>query len=678
MKDDYKDILNSIKSDKKNFLNNNEYTDTYYELANKWRMLPIYTNKKTTKTFFDLLKSKQVILITSGTGSGKTVIIPKFILKYIIDNNIPGKIAITNPKQLTTKSNAVYAAKTLDVTLGEEVGYKYKNSSTDSYSNNTRLLYLTDGTLLSIMVNLDKILSEYYAIIIDEAHERQIQIDILMLLIKEILHKRPDFKLIIMSATINSEVFKNYFNIDGINYGELDIYDSTNYEIKHNWNDTNINIYNYLQSSIKICNKLLPLSEDILVFVPTQKDTIEGCKLITDKNKKLYCAEVYSKMTDNNKELAISKDMYKSKGKYDMKVIFSTNVAESSITFDGLKHVIDTGLELVSEFDSKYNMNVVKKDFTTQAQIKQRIGRVGRTAPGTAHHLYTEKLYNELTKYPKPSILTTDLIGHTLSMIKYYKTINDFMVANNNMITPPTEDQIQNSLHKLKFIQCIKDLEDTSNGILSAIGVNILKFRSDNVLLILGIIMSYYMNCQPEFIIISAMLEVIDGKIESLFTTTDKKKLSKFKTSSYKNSDHLTLLNIYSLYKEKRYQYLNIATFLKIENQIRLFTKYANNIKPKRYDYIHEKYNLINIKLFENNDLNILYVLYKSHLYNIATNKGETINFINNSKANINFSPITSEKKNNSGMYIFNNLVHLFGKKVFRCVTLIPDLFITK
>ena len=183
----YEDILDSKRGDnnniKLNFLTNEPYTDNFYDLADKWSKLPIYTNEKTTEEFFNLVNTKQVILLTSGTGSGKTVLIPKFLLKYAIDNNISGKIAITNPKILSTKANAIYAAKTLDVELGSEVGFKYKNSPAKSNSDKTRLLYLTDGTLRSIIINLDNNLSEYCGVIIDEAHERHIQIYLVLKLL---------------------------------------------------------------------------------------------------------------------------------------------------------------------------------------------------------------------------------------------------------------------------------------------------------------------------------------------------------------------------------------------------------------------------------------------------------------------------------------------------------------
>ena len=173
------DILDS-KGINNNFLTDKPFSDEYKKLAEKWSILPMYKDHTIVKKFFELISSKQVLLLISGTGSGKTVLVPKFLLKYFVSCGLKGKIAITNPKTLTTLYNAEYGAKTLDVKLGEEVGYKYKGSPSDSNSSKTRLLYATDGLILATILSGDTLLKDYDCIIIDEAHERHITIDILL------------------------------------------------------------------------------------------------------------------------------------------------------------------------------------------------------------------------------------------------------------------------------------------------------------------------------------------------------------------------------------------------------------------------------------------------------------------------------------------------------------------
>ena len=216
-----------------NFLNNNKYSNEYWNYIKKISQFQIYSDRLKLKELFDLFENKQVILIISGTGSGKTVLIPKLLLKYMHDKQDNKITAITNPKILTTINNAEYGAKTLDIKLGQEVGYMFKDVQIKS--DKTKLLYMTDGLVLSMILKKDPLLLNYNSIIIDEAHERQVQIDFLLYFLKQIVIKRPEFKVIIMSATINAEVFKNYYNEENIKYGEMFYPGTPNYSIEQIW-----------------------------------------------------------------------------------------------------------------------------------------------------------------------------------------------------------------------------------------------------------------------------------------------------------------------------------------------------------------------------------------------------------------------------------------------------------
>lgn len=685
-----------------NFITKQPYNNEYILLANKWKELPMYKNKNIIKNFFNLLHNNQVILLISGTGSGKTVLVPKYFFKYIITLNIPGKIAITNPKIITTIYNADYGAKTLDVKLGDEVGYKYRGSPENSVSNKSRLLYVTDGLILAMILSGDTYLNDYVGLIIDEAHERNVQIDLLLRLVKIILFKRPEFKLIIMSATINADVFKKYFNVEGLKYGEIEISTTSNLPIEQFWltENSKINQYNYLEIAVTKALEIIKKSNngDIIIFIPIKKDASTGCELLKAKCPngnicdKIFCIGVYSNMKDSDRELAVSKDLYKQKYNMERKIIFATNVAESSITFDGLVYVIDTGLELSKYYDFIDNKEVITITYTSQAQIKQRIGRVGRTLPGEAYHLYSKNTYNKMNMYPLPNIVQSDLTMFILSLIKSYKTINNILVILQDMITIPDIKHILNSLHKLHFINAIKiinknnnnliktidlkinsyeQLLNTYNGTITSIGLNILKFRSCELLTAYTVIISYYMNCLNEIIIIMAILEVVEGKIDKLFDykKIDKKKFNKYIMKySIKNSDHLTILNIYlELYNKQIYKYLNKKIFSSINKKIKQLNNYFNKIK---------KYKLIQIKPFEDINKNILFTLALSHKYNIIHKKNDnnwiTIHFMNNNSAKLKFSNITKISKD-FNYAICMSLVDLFGKKEFRCISSIPE-----
>uniref|UniRef100_A0A6C0H7W0 Helicase ATP-binding domain-containing protein n=1 Tax=viral metagenome TaxID=1070528 RepID=A0A6C0H7W0_9ZZZZ len=683
----YYDVLD-YKGSMNNFITNEPYSDNYIKLGLKWSTLPLYTDINKIKQFFELLNTKQVILVISGTGSGKTVFIPKYFLKYLITMNMSGKIAITNPKQITTYNNAVYGAMTLDIKLGNEVGYAYKDAPKNSHDNNTRLLYATDGLIISIMNTKDRLLSEYAGIIIDEAHERNVQIDFLLKYLKDILIERTDFKIIIMSATINPEVFNKYYNIEGINYGEIEILTKPNFPIEQIWNDKEINIdkylkyikskYNNVQEYITLAiNKVIDIinkkdsnsKNDILIFVPTVSDTNIGCKLLELKTtNKPVCIELHSKTDEADKDQAtqINND--------HTKIIFSTNVAESSLTFDGLLYVIDTGLELSNTFDSVHNMFVVKKIMTSQSQIIQRIGRTGRTMPGIAYHLYTQAQFNKLKKYPDPEILITDLTDKILILFQN-KNIEEVQLFLNNLITKPHQEQIDNSIYKLLFYNLISF---SNNGYITKIGKRVSLIKSIDFILAYGILISKFLNCQSEIIIIAAIIDTVEN-LDKLFKYPIIK-LKEFKNYifpySYINSDHITILNIYNkLYKNNMTKYLDIEIFNKINKTIKKINNMVNDIIID--DALNEKFKLISIIPFDNIEDNILFILYKMYKLNLIF-QNETKNFMNNVKGTLEFSSATKIDNINAdkSYYICHNVVNRFNKQLFVCCTEIPERII--
>jgi pre-mRNA-splicing factor ATP-dependent RNA helicase DHX15/PRP43 len=206
-----------------NPLTGEAYSEKYRELSAKWREFPAYQK---VNEILKAIKDNNVILVTSGTGSGKTVLIPKFCLHAL---NYDAKIGITLPKKIITKSAAEFAAATLDVKLGDVVGYQYRGSDRKHRSSKNKLLYATDGTIMARLLS-DPLLKDFDAVIIDEAHERSVRIDFLLYLLKDVIKNRPEFKLIIMSATINVDIFKKYY--ESMAFVHIDIGGRTNYEIE--------------------------------------------------------------------------------------------------------------------------------------------------------------------------------------------------------------------------------------------------------------------------------------------------------------------------------------------------------------------------------------------------------------------------------------------------------------
>lgn len=461
-----------------NPLTKTEYTDNYKKLGKIWSKFPAYQNPE---EIILKIKNNQVTLVISGTGSGKTVLLPKYALHAL---DYDGKIGITLPKQIIAKSAAEFAASTLDVIVGEEVGYQYKGSSKSAKSNKNKLLYCTDGTMVSMLLS-DPLLQDFDIVIIDEAHERKINIDILLYLLKNTLLKRPEFKLIIMSATIDKNIFINYYSQFSMEI--IEIGGKTNYPIKSIFldNPLNVNKKEYLKKGVEIIKHLIlrEINNDsgnldnedksdsdigIIFFVTSVLETKDICNIINDDNEinpeSNVCISVYSGMSTDQERLATDQEYFvqefNKNGKMKIKLVIATNVAESSLTISGIKYVIDSGLELKSSYDNVDRVNILEKKLISHAQAKQRMGRTGRTGPGTCYHLYTNKDFLEnMVKFPEPAIRSEPITSELLRLLnmdfigsvdKLYKILDEF-------IEPPDKNYVKRDLEYLQKIKLIDD-----------------------------------------------------------------------------------------------------------------------------------------------------------------------------------------------------------------------------
>lgn len=536
-----------------NPLNNEPYSDDYKNLAKIWSSFPAYKErKKILKTLID----NQVTLIISQTGSGKTVLLPKFLL-HVFDYK--KKIAITLPKQIITKSSAEFSAKTLDVKLGDQVGYQFKGES--KKSKNTKLLYSTDGSIVSMLLH-DPLLSEFDAVIIDEAHERKVQIDFLLLLLKNVLRNRPDFKLVIMSATINEKIFEAYF--EEFKFKSLFLTGETLYPIEDIYLDFPIRENEYIDKSVEIVVDLVNKKDmgDVLVFITSSNEAFEICEKLQSKlgqktkldiNNNVFCVELYSGVSSKNQELATDATLYQ-QGRdkvFGRKVVVATNVAESSLTVDGIKFVIDNGWQLSSKFNPQLRARELNKERITKAQAKQRRGRAGRTSAGTCFHLYTLNEYNNFDEFPEPNIRTEDITSDLLRLMNLPNIQNtkNLLELLTQFIEPPREAGITSSIQLLNDIGCIKDEKIT------ALGIKISEFSGLDPQNVLALIVAHNYNCAYEVINVLAMMETSKYNVGSIFMSPKdqiRKKMyqkkSKFKT---KSSDHLSLLTIFEKYTEQ-------------------------------------------------------------------------------------------------------------------------------
>jgi len=593
-----------------NPLTGQPYSDEYKRLAKIWSTYPAYSD---AANIIKGISENQVTLITAGTGSGKTVLIPKYAL-HVLDYK--GNVAITLPKKIVTQSAAEFGAKTLDVELGKEVGYQYRGAPSKSKSDSTKLLYATDGTIVQKLIN-DITLKEFDIIIIDEAHERKVQIDFLLYLLKQTLNVRNDFRLVIMSATINSEIFEEYFK-GGSSFNHIDIGGATNFPIKSHFLDKDYPYNDLLKKGFDILldilsQKLEKGANDIIFFVVSANDGVKLCEGLKDRiddekkakhckitcNGDLFCVEVYSGMRGDREELARDKEKYKNGTSYVRKIVIATPVAESSLTIDGIKYVIDSGYQLHSSYDTTCRARKLDKSLITQAQAKQRMGRSGRTEPGICYHLYTENTFNKgMKKYPAPDIRINDISSECLQLLAMPNIQNDITLKGifKDFIEPPSKDYIVTALNILSQHGAI------TNGELTPLG----KFMNDipvpNIMMASSIVFGLIYKCSYEVMKIMSVIDTAKMNLNDIFhqpKNNGGKNLAgqfiKAKRKFYhKSGDHISILNVFNEFEKT----------VKKNNDRKLTQKwcYDNFLKYDTLNRAYDYYKKLKIRVHSKNN----------------------------------------------------------------------------
>lgn len=600
----------------KNPLTNSNYSEQYKDLSKMWENLPVY---KDAKKIIKIIQDNQVLLVISGTGSGKSVLIPKYALHA---TDYKGKIVMTIPKRGAAKGAAEFAAKTLDVELGKEVGYQFRGAKLDngrpSKSQDTKLLISTDGSVVAQLIN-DPKLTAYDVVIVDEAHERGIQIDLLLLLMKKALKLNPNLKLIIMSATINPEIFANYFKND-FKYAEIEVSGKTNFPVDIHYLSQPLKNpeTDFINSGIKHIIKILEGEEegDVIFFVNSENEAIDACQRLQAEVKtknldKPFCIE-YSGATVRDKEKnELAKNQFKYRnhpnGPFSRKIVIATNAAEASITVEGLVFVIDSGWAYIDSYDPEKMERRLLQERISKAQAKQRSGRAGRTKPGVCYRLYTEKEFNEFKDYPVVDIRKSDLTDDFLRFMKlpYVNNVGELLKLLKELIEPPLDSFVRSALYRLYALDAINKM--SPNGEITEIGEQIMKFRKLDPTMAKMVIASYYYRVEYDTITTAALLTKADGRmntfIKDLKTRRDNKDYKKDKekydktlkkfTSAY--GDILTLLKIYKEFREYSDSHNSDKTkrwcndnYLKYEN-LKSVRRYAQDIMKEAQEIVFSK-----------------------------------------------------------------------------------------
>ena len=547
-----------------NQLNGQPWSDDFKKLhTNFSRNLASY---KDATQIFDIIRSNQVVLITMGTGAGKTTMLPNIMMHYYAYKK---KIVVTIPRRGITESAGIFGAKLLDCQLGNEVGYKH-GSAKDKATENTKLLFTTDGTIKAKLTTSDPDLNEYQAVIIDEAHERNVNIDVIFSLLIDVCKRRPDFKLIIMSATVDPSVFSNFFIKNDIKFKHHHVpVDAPKYTIDKIFLDQDIKPSEYPLYAQAYLDQILRLTDDgdIMVFFPTLTPAKKIMDELTKKeNLKHYpgnpCFISYAgSASQEEKDLIIKKDeltkqpYYKTRG-YTRCVILTTPAAESSLTTAGnVVFVIEPGFAKAVWYDPTKFADVSEEVYITKASIIQRQGRTGRVCNGQAYMLYTKNFFDSLPEYNQPEILKSDLTNDVLSIMNLSITRNlpGTLKFLSNMITPPTIDSVQSAI-KLLYNYTMID----SSGELTDLGraaTSLSKFGPEITRMVL---VSYYFNCMDDIILLAAMMVSSSGKgLKDFIKPPPPKNPTKEEVEHYKNTmnhfnhpggDHFVLIKILKEY----------------------------------------------------------------------------------------------------------------------------------
>ncbi|MCT6885692.1 MAG: ATP-dependent RNA helicase HrpA, partial [Gilliamella apis] len=366
--------------------------------------LPVVEKKQ---AIYEAIKHHQVVIIAGETGSGKTTQIPKICLELGL--GVKGYIGHTQPRRLAARSVANRIAEELKTEIGQLVGYKVRFS--DHVSDSTLVKLMTDGILLA-EIQQDKLLLQYDTIIIDEAHERSLNIDFILGYLKQLLPKRPDLKVIITSATIDVERFSNHFNHAPI----IEVSGRT-YPVEVRYRpvifseDSESDKNNDFQPIINAIDELsLESTGDILIFLTGEREIRD----LADTLRKLELK--HTEILPLYARLSASEQNRIFQPHNGRRIVLATNVAETSLTVPGIKYVIDPGLARISRYSYRTKVQRLPIEPISQASANQRKGRCGRTSDGICIRLYDEQDFLSRPEFTEPEILRTNLASVILQM----------------------------------------------------------------------------------------------------------------------------------------------------------------------------------------------------------------------------------------------------------------------
>ncbi|XP_059639588.1 pre-mRNA-splicing factor ATP-dependent RNA helicase DEAH1-like isoform X2 [Cornus florida] len=531
----------------------------FMNLQDERKTLPIYPYRD------ELLKAvedHQVLVIVGETGSGKTTQIPQYLHEAGYTKR--GKVGCTQPRRVAAMSVAARVSQEMGVKLGHEVGYSIRFE--DCTSEKTILKYMTDGMLLREFLG-EPDLASYSVVMVDEAHERTLSTDILFGLVKDIARFRKDLKLLISSATLDAEKFSDYFD-------SAPIFKIPGRRFPVEIHYTKAPEADYLDAAIVTALQIHVTQEpgdgDILIFLTGQEEIETAEEILKHRTRGLgtKIAELIICPIYANLPTELQAKIFETTPEGARKVVLATNIAETSLTIDGIKYVIDPGFSKMNSYNPRTGMESLLVTPISKASAMQRAGRSGRTGPGKCFRLYTAyNYYNDLEDNTIPEIQRTNLANVVLTL----KSLGIHDLLNFDFMDPPPAEALLKALELLFALSALNKL-----GELTKVGRRMAEFPLDPMLSKM-IVASEKYKCSDEIISIAAMLSIGN----SIFYRPKDKQVhadnARLNFHAGNVGDHIALLKVYSSWKET-----NFSTQWCYENYIQVRSmKRARDIRDQ-------------------------------------------------------------------------------------------------
>ncbi|WP_041421627.1 ATP-dependent RNA helicase HrpA [Shewanella sediminis] len=528
----------------------------------------------------------QVVIIAGETGSGKTTQLPKICLELGL--GCRGLIGHTQPRRLAARSVASRVADELKSPLGEAVGFKVRFA--DAINSDSYIKLMTDGILLAELTN-DKFLDQYDTIIIDEAHERSLNIDFILGYLKEVLKKRPDLKVIITSATIDLDKFSKHFGdapiieVSGRTYPV-----ETRFRPLVRDSDEDLDLTEGIFEAVDELTAEGP--GDILIFMNGEREIRDVADQL---NRRQYrdteILPLYARLSYGEQSKVF-------KSHVGRRIVLATNVAETSLTVPGIRYVIDPGTARISRYSYRTKVQRLPIEPISQASANQRQGRCGRVAPGICIRLYAEDDFTGRPEFTDPEILRTNLASVILKMLSI--GLGDIEAF--PFIQPPDQRYIRDGFLLLEELEAVQKAKGRLG--LTPLGKQLAHIPVDPRLARM-VIQANQNGCLHEALVITSALSIQDPRERPM----DKKQAADevHKKHSDKNSDFVSFVNLWDHLKVQQKQYSSsqfrkqckkeFLAYLRVREWQDLYVqlkqavhdlKWRLNTEPADYELLHK------------------------------------------------------------------------------------------